>query len=334
MIGLSLADRKWPMRRRTFLALIGSVPFASPAPGQETDRVYRLGVLSQVDLSFNTIRGIVLPELARHGFVAGANLSVLYRSGPALELPHLARELLDHSPDVIFAVATLAARAMQRSTSAIPIVFFGGEDAISEGLAGTMSRPGANVTGVVILATSLDTKRIELLHEVIPNLRRIAILLFSRSPILNELEHEVRTAATNAGLDPIIALAAGRDDYVAAFQTFKERRAQALMIGANAQFFADTELLLSYARELALPTACEWAAMARQGCLIGYGPDRDMLYRAAARKLVQVLQGVAPSHIPIERPGFFEFTVNVQTARSLGIEVPVSILARADEVIE
>ena len=129
-------------------------------------------------------------------------------------------------------------------------------------------------------------------------------------------------------------LAAGRDDYAAAFRTFKERGAQALLIGANAQFFADMKLLLGYAKELALPTACEWAEMARQGCLLGYGPDREMLYGAATRQLVQVLQGVAPSHIPIERPGFFEFAVNVQTARSFGIEVPVSILARADEVIE
>jgi putative ABC transport system substrate-binding protein len=322
------------MRRRAFLGLLGSAAFASLASGQETGRVYRIGVLAQVERAFETIRAIVLPELARHGFVEGVNLSVIYRTGAASELPRLAQELLDQSPDVVFAIATLAARAMHQSTRTVPIVLFGGEDAISEGLAGTLSRPGGNVTGVVILATSLDAKRIELLHETVPKLQRIGILLFNRSPIIAELEQEVRQAAVSAGLDPIITRAAGREDYAAAFQTFKDHKAQALLIGANAQFFADMKLLLSFARELALPTACEWAEMARQGCLLGYGPDRDKLYRVAAGKLVQVLQGIEPSRIPIERPGFFEFAVNLRIARSLGIEVPVSTLARADEVIE
>jgi putative tryptophan/tyrosine transport system substrate-binding protein len=322
------------MRRRAVLALLGSAAFAPAVLGQEAGRVYRLGVLSQSGGILNVFRSVALPELAKQGFVEGVNLSVAYRAGADLELPHLARELLDSSPDALFAVGTLAARAIRQNTSTVPTVLFGGEDAISEGLAGTLSRPGGNVTGVAILSTSLHGKRIELLHEVIPKMQRIAVLLFSRSTVLHELENEIRAAAANVGLDLIIALAAGRADYAAAFQTIKDYGAQALVIGANPQFSADVEFLLALAREAALPTACEWASMARQGCLVGYGPNREMLYRTAAGKLVQILQGVPPSSIPIERPAFFELAVNLQVARSLGIKMPVSTLARADEVIE
>jgi putative ABC transport system substrate-binding protein len=322
------------MRRRAFLALIGSAAFTPSVLGQEVGRTYRVGVLSQVARGVQTFRALVLPELARHGFVEGTNLSVTYRSGTDPELPRLAEELLGYSPDAIFAIATPAARAMRQATSTVPIVLFGGEDAVSEGLAGTLSRPGGNVTGVVILSTSLNPKRIELLQEIRPTMRRVGVLLFSRSPVFRELEDEVQAAAAKAGLEPIVAFAAGREDYPSAFRLMKDRGAQALVIGANAQFFADTELLLGLAQEAGLPTACEWAVMAQLGCLVGYGPDRQLLYRTAAGKLVHVLQGISPSNIPIERPAFFKFAVNLRTAQSLGLEVPISTLARADEVIE
>jgi putative ABC transport system substrate-binding protein len=322
------------MKRRAFLALLGSAGFASGALGQERGRVYRLGILSPITQAFDTFRAIALPELANHGFVEGGNLSVRYRSGTEPDLPGLAQELLDHSPDAILAIAVSAARVIRKSTSTIPIVLYGGEDAISEGLAGTLSHPGGNVTGVVILATSLNGKRIQLLHEVIPTMRRVAVLLFSRSPVLDEQQREVQAAAAGAGLDVAIALASGRDDYAAAFRLIRESGAQALVIGANAQFYGDAELLLDHARAAALPTACEWANMAQLGCLLGYGPDRNVLYRTVGRKLALVLQGIPPSSIPIERPAVFELAVNLKTARSLGLEVPPSTLASADKVIE
>jgi putative ABC transport system substrate-binding protein len=165
-------------------------------------------------------------------------------------------------------------------------------------------------------------------------MRRVAVLLFSRSPVLEEQRREVEAAAADAGLEVVIAMAAGRDDYAAAFRLIRESGAQALVIGANAQFYADAELLIDHAREAGLPTACEWANMAQLGCLLGYGPDRNVLYRTVGRKLAQVLQGIPPSSLPIERPAVFELAVNLKTARSLGIEVPPSMLASADEVIE
>ena len=322
------------MKRRAFLALLGGAGFVCRAVGQETERVYRLGVLSPIARAFEVFRARSLPELARHGFVEGANLSVVYRSGAEPELPRLAHELLDYSPDAILAIAVSAARTIRQTTSTIPTVLYGGEDAISEGLAGTLSRPGGNVTGVVILATSLNGKRIQLLHEVIPTMRRVAVLLFSRSPVLEEQQRDVQAAAADAGLDLVIALAEGPADYGAAFRHIRESGAQALVIGANAQFYANAELLLDHAREAGLPTACEWANMAQLGCLLGYGPNRDILYRTVGQKLAQVLQGVPPASIPIERPAIFELAVNLKAARSLGIEVPSSILASADEVIE
>jgi putative ABC transport system substrate-binding protein len=322
------------MKRRAFLALLGSAGLSSRALGQKAGRMYRLGVLSPITRAFETFRAMALPELARHGFVEGANLSIVYRSGPEHELPDLARELLDLSPDAILAIAVSAARTIRQATSTVPIVLYGGEDAISEGLAGTLSRPGGNVTGVVILATSLNGKRIQLLHEAAPAVRQVAVLLFRRSPVLDEQQREVRAAAADAGLEVIIALAAGRDDYPEAFRLIMERGAQALVIGANAQFYGDAELLLDYARKAGLPTACEWADMARLGCLLGYGPKREVLYHTVGQKLAQVLQGIPPSSIPIERPAIFELAVNLKTARSLGIEVPSTFLLQAEEVIE
>jgi putative ABC transport system substrate-binding protein len=322
------------MKRRGFLALLASAGFAPWTLGQGTGRVYRLGILTPVNRAFDTFRARALPELASHGFVEGSNLSIVYRFGAEPDLRHLAQELLTHSPDAILAIAVSAARTIRQATSTIPIVLYGGEDAISEGLAGTLSRPGGNVTGVVILATSLNGKRIQFLHEIVPGMRRVAVLLFSRSPVLEEQQREVEAAATDAGLEVVIAMAAGRDDYAAAFRLIRESGAQALVIGANARFYADAELLIDHAREAGLPTACEWANMAQLGCLLGYGPDRNVLYRTVGRKLAQVLQGIPPSSLPIERPVVFELAVNLKTARSLGIEVPPSMLASADEVIE
>lgn len=321
------------MKRREFVGGVAGAILCGPARGQTDAKVHRIGVLAQNEQAFPIIRTVVIPELAKLGFVDGANLQVEYRAAVD-ELPRLAREMVDRSPDVIFAIASLATRAVQQASTTVPVVFFGGQDAIQEGLAESLSRPGRNITGVVILGASLEAKRLQLLRDGLPATKRVAVLLYSKSPIRAEAEREVRRAAEEIGLDLLVLDAAGPADYGVAFEAMKRAGAEAALIGANASFFADQHILIDLARQARLPTVCEWAEMARQGCMIGYGPDRGRLYRVAAGKLAQVLRGESPATIPVERPALFEFAVNLQTARALGVDVSPALIARADEVIE
>jgi putative tryptophan/tyrosine transport system substrate-binding protein len=324
------------MRRRVFLSLITAAALSTPVFGQTPGKVYRLGVLSQVSRSWQATRSIVLPELARSGFIEGTNLIVDFRTGEVEGLPRLAREMVNQSPDAILAIAPAAARAARQTTNTIPIVLYGGQDAIAEGLAMSLSRPGGNVTGVVILTTQLDTKRLQMLHQAIPAARRIALLQHSPSTIRTraETEQEVRSLATNLGIEVFVLQAAGPEEYPAAFASMKASGAQALVIGANASFFANTDKLIALALEARLPTICEWAEMAKEGCLIGYGPDREKLYRVAAGKLAHILQGVPPASIPIEQPTFFALALNLRTARALGVDLPPDLTAIADQVFD
>ena len=321
------------MRRRQVLGLIAGAILCSPSRAQTVVKLRRIGVLAQSEQGLRTIRSVVIPELARLGFREGVNLEVEYRVGVD-ELPRLAREMVDWQPDVIFAIASLATRAVQQASSTVPVVFFGGQDAIQEGLADSLSRPGRNITGVVILGASLEAKRLQLLRDALPATKRVAALLYSKAPFRSEAEREVRRAADEMGIDLLVIDAAGPADYVAAFDAMKRASVEALLIGANASFFADQHMLIDLARQARLATVCEWAEMARQGCMIGYGPDRLRLYQIAAGKLAQVLRGESPATIPIERPALFEFAVNLRTARDLGVDVGPSFVARADEVIE
>jgi putative ABC transport system substrate-binding protein len=276
----------------------------------------------------------VLPELAKFGFVEGANLVTEIRVGDVKVLPQTAREMVNQGPDAILTIATPSGRAVRQATGTIPIIHFGGEDAVSEGLVQSVPQPGGNITGVVILSKTLDGKRLELLLDAVPGVKRIAILLYPFSPIVAEEEQPFRAVAASAGVEPLVFQTTAPDDYPAAFAAMQAAGAQAVIIGANPTFFAHTEMLTALALQARLPTVCEWASMARQGCLIGYGPDRAKLYQVAARQLVQVLQGVRPEKIPVERPAIFELALSLRTAQALGLDLPQGLIARADEVIE
>ncbi|MFL5079898.1 MAG: ABC transporter substrate-binding protein [Microvirga sp.] len=322
------------MRRRDFMGALAAAGLPAAGSAQDARKIYRLAVLAQSSPSVEAVRSIVVPELAKHGFVEGVNLVVDLHAGPDDELPSLAREIVDRAPDAILTIASQPTRAARGRTSTIPIVLFGGEDAIAEGFAETLARPGGNVTGVVIMAVQLDGKRLQLLHEAVPSARRVAVLLYRGEPLHNRTAQELHTAATALGLDLQVLSALGRDDFPAAFADMKNSGAQALLIGAYARFFEHRIELARLALAAQLPTICEWASMARDGCLIGYGPDRAALYRSAAIKIARVFQGTAPADLPIEQPALFTFAVNLGTARTLGLELPQSLLARADEVIE
>jgi putative tryptophan/tyrosine transport system substrate-binding protein len=277
-------------------------------------------------------RDLLMPELAKLGFVEGRNLVVEWRVGNAAAHPDLTRELLAARPDAIVALgpAVIGAHAATRS---VPIVGFG-TDPVEIGLAASFARPGGNVTGIVILAGELDAKRLDLLRDALPGRRRVAALLSSTAPASRWSERDMRGVATSAAIDLLVFSVAAPADYASAFTAMREAGAEALVIAASPRLNNDMKDLAALALQARLPTICEWARSAHEGCLIGYGPERLALLRRNADQLARIFRGTAPGEIPIEQPTVFELAVNLKVARTLGIDLPAALVTRADEVIE
>jgi putative tryptophan/tyrosine transport system substrate-binding protein len=305
---------------------------ATPAHAQRPDRVYRLGHLAASTLGEQFSRDLLMPELAKLGFVEGRNLVVEWRVGNAAAHPDLTRELLAARPDAIVALgpAVIGAHAATRS---VPIVGFG-TDPVEIGLAASFARPGGNVTGIVILAGELDAKRLDLLRDALPGRRRVAALLSSTAPASRWSERDMRAVATSAAIDLLVFSVAAPADYASAFTAMREAGAEALVIAASPRLNNDMKDLAALALQARLPTICEWARSAHEGCLIGYGPERLALLRRNADQLARIFRGTAPGEIPIEQPTVFELAVNLKVARTLGIDLPAALVTRADEVIE
>jgi putative ABC transport system substrate-binding protein len=238
-------------------------------------------------------------------------------------------ELLDAgTPDAILAIGTESLRIAREMTKTIPIVAFG-PDVIAEGFAESLAHPGSNVTGVMILSAEMEAKRLDLLHEAFPEARRVAALLRSATS-----EKAMRTTATRDGIDLIVFAGSSPADYTQDFAKMHEAGAEALAVGSHPELFRDAERIATLAIESGLPTICQWAEMARSGCLIGYGPSLPELYRRTAGYIARIFRGASPAELPIEQPTKFDLSINLRTARSIGATLPTSILLRADEVIE
>jgi putative tryptophan/tyrosine transport system substrate-binding protein len=264
------------MKRRAFVGLVGGaaawqlVASAMPVQAQTPGRIYRLGHLSNSALSEASARQVTLPELAKLGFVEGRNLVFDARLGESDVLPGLMRELLAARPDAVIAVGGAAIAAAGAATRTVPIVTFGANP-IELGLAASYARPGGNVTGVVILASELEVKRLSILLEAVPDRRRVAVLTSAATAIG---EAALRKAAAGLGVELLAFSATAPADYPAAFAAMRAAGAQALVISATSEFYRHGQQLAALALEARLPTVCEWADMAQAGCLIGYGPHR------------------------------------------------------------
>ena len=319
------------MRRRDFIVgLAGAVAFPLAARAQTPNRIYRLAHLANSAQSETLTREMTLPELARLGFVEGRNLVFDGRVGQPDALPDLMGELLASKPDAILTVgpALVAAGAATRT---VPIIAFG-FDPIALGLAASYARPGGNVTGVVVLASELEPKRLSILLEALPGRRRIAVLVPPEGRGGNEAA--LRKAAAGLDVELLAFPAAAPSDYPAAFVAMRTQGAQALVVSATPEFYRDGKQLAALALDARLPTVCEWADMARDGCLIGYGPSRIALRKRLADLVAKIFRGDAPGDLPIEQPTVFELAVNQKIAKSLDLSIPLAVLTRADEVIE
>ena len=288
------------MRRREFMTGLGAAatwPLAagvSRARAQTPNRVYRLGHLGFAGPSEAMSRQIILPELARLGFVEGGNLVFDARSGEADAQPALMRELLAARPDAVIAIGNPAILAAGAATRTVAIVGFGG-DPVQLGLARSYARPGGNVTGVTILISELEVKRLSILREAAPDRRRVAALLSTTQRAISE--PAMQKAAGGLGVELLVFPVAVPADYPAAFAAMRAAGAEALLIGAAPEFNRDAKQLAALALEARLPTVCEWADLAHAGCMIGYGPSRPGLRKRMAAQIAQIFRGAAPRNI-------------------------------------
>jgi putative ABC transport system substrate-binding protein len=274
--------------------------------------------------------------LADTGYVEGRNVAIEFRSAEADydRLPALATELVQRQVTVIVAFTIHAARAAKAATKVIPIVALTAGDPVADDFVASFSRPGGNLTGFTIFAYQLGAKRLEMLHELVPKAAVIALLVNPNDPTVEGQLKVVRESAGAIGLQ-IQVLSAGTDREIeAAFTALGERRAGGLVVAADLYFNTRREQLVALAARHAIPAIYYDRLYIDAGGLISYGNRFDDLYYQAGVYTARILKGEKPADLPVQQPTKIELVINLKTAKALGLTVPQSLLARADEVIE
>jgi len=326
------------MKRRDVITLLGGAATAWPLSARaQQPALPVIGFLNQgsEELTAHLVTGF-RKGLSETGFVENHNVAIEYRwaEGHYERLPQLAADLVNRKVAVIaaaFLPATLAAKAV---TSTVPIVFISGVDPVAAGLVASLNRPGTNLTGLSNFNTRLVAKRLELLHQVVPRADTIAVLVNSKSPATPTIEAEARTAAQTLGLKMEVVGADTEDEIDAAFVAAVQRGAGALLVGGDAYFNSRRAQLIALTARHRLPANYDRREIAMAGGLMSYGINNLDMYRQAAIYTGQILKGAKAADLPIQQPTKVELVVNLKTARSLGLEMPTSILLSADEVIE
>ncbi len=324
------------MRRREFIALLGSAAVATWAPSrawtQEAGRTYRLGVL--VNAPRNAAHWVAFfDELRSHGFIEGVNLSVLDGfSAPADRVDTIAATMVGARPDAVLVGGAALTRVMQRATQTIPILAFS-DDLVAEKAVASLAHPGGNTTGISILGTELDGKREEILIEMVPAARRIAALADPAVTALQQLR-ALEDAANARGVALDAHVVSDADGILPAIDAALTGGARALNVHASSLFNRYRAQIIERVAAVRLPTMYQWPEAAEEGGLVAYGPRFVSLYRQHALQAIKVLNGMKPADIPVEQPTKFELVVNLKTAKAIGLDVPPTLLNRADQVIE
>jgi len=275
--------------------------------------------------------------LSETGYVDGQNVAIEYRwaEGRYDRLPELAADLVGRKVDLI---ATLggppSVHAAKNATSAIPIVFVTSGDPIEEGLIASLARPGGNLTGVSNLSGELVLKRLELLSELVPQAKMIALLVNPKNPSADRITRDAQEAARVKGVQLPILKAATETEIDATFATLVDLRADALVVANDSIFYARREQLVDLATKNRLPTVFSFRDFVDVGGLASYGPILPDAYRQAGISAGKILKGAKPADLPVQRPTKFELVINLKTAKAFGLTVTQSLFARADEVIE
>jgi putative tryptophan/tyrosine transport system substrate-binding protein len=325
------------MRRRDFVTLVGGAAAAWPfaARAQQGGKKYIIGRFSAGSAT-EPVNDVLTEALRELGWVEGQNVVFerRYAENRLERLPELAAELVRLKVDVIVADGTLAPLAAKRATSTIPIVMAAAGDPLGSGLVATLARPGGNVTGMSLMAPDLGGKRLEMLKELLPRLARVAVVWNAANPYSANLFKETQRAGRMLGIEVQSLEVRGPDDLDGAFEAARKQRPDAMITVEDPLTFSYRKRIADFATGQQLPSLHGLREFVAAGGLISYGANIADLFRRAAGYVDKILKGANPADLPVQQPTKFDLVINLTTAKALGLEVPPSLLARADEVIE
>jgi putative tryptophan/tyrosine transport system substrate-binding protein len=329
------------VKRREFITLLGGVAATWPlaARGQQGERVRRIGVLMLYPENDPEaqVRSVAFKQALEHlGWTVGRNIQIdyIWGEGDNEWARAAAAELLRRAPDVILANGSSAVRPMQQATRTVPIVFIGGADPVGDGFVKSLAHPGGNLTGFTVLEESIGAKLLELLKEIAPTAVRIAVMINPDSPSHLRLFNSAADAAKRFDVEVIKTPVRDVADIEAALTQLGRNPAQGLIVPPDPSTNTHRKLIVELAGQYRVPTIYALRATIIEGGLISYGVDIPDLFRQAAVYADRILRGEKPADLPVQQPTKFELLINLKTAKALGIEVPATLLALADEVIE
>jgi putative ABC transport system substrate-binding protein len=319
------------------LSSIGALLFAlcSSAEAQQAGKIYRIGYISGRS-GTGPSDEVFKAALRELGYVEGQNVTITYRWAEEKldRLPALAVELVQLKVDIIVTETTPAAQAAKKATTAIPIVMVLSGDAVGAGLAASLARPGANITGLTFIGTDLGGKWVELLKEMSPRTSRLAYLANPELPPEALVFKAMQPVARGLGMTIKSVHARSQNDFKRAFHEMKQARVDGLVVSPNVVYVQNRKLIVDLAAQQRLPAIYGRSDFVDAGGLASYGTSFPDLYRRAAIFVDKILKGAKPADLPVEQPTKFEFVINLKTAKQIGVKIPPNVLARADKVIK
>jgi len=325
--------------RRAFIGALAGGLMAAPriADAQPAGKLHRIGMLETISMALNAANLEAFRQALRElGYVEGRNYIIEYRSadGRSERFPDLAAELVRLKVDVILTRGTPAVMAAKSATGAIPVVMAASSDPVLSGVVASLARPGGNITGLSSIVHEVSGKRLELIREVVPGVSRIAVLFImnNAAEALQWKETEIAASSLRVQVQLLDVRKAG--DFGRAFDAAIKQRAGALVVGLDTLTQTNHRFIVDLAAKHRLPTIYGTREFVDAGGLMGYGVSYPDLYRRAATYVDKILKGAKPADLPVEQPTKFDLVINLKTAKALGLTIPPSLLARADEVIE